>query len=297
MVSRPERAVVVLAARQHGVVSTVQLHAAGLSDSGISRSAAAGRLHRLHRGVYVVGHTALPELALEQAALLACGADGVLSHLSAAALWKIIQPAGGPVDVTVPGRPRRSRPGLRVHRHQLTRAEIRIRQGLPLTSPCRTLVDLATQLGPTGWEAALSEARFLRLIRDGELERAVQNAGSRGGTGRVRDYLNREIGPLITQSEAERRFLRLVRDAGLPAPRTQTWIEGHRVDVVWPEHRLIVELDGIQGHGHRSAFERDRRKDAILIAAGWRILHYTWPQLSTQPLYVIATLSAALARD
>ncbi len=121
------------------------------------------------------------------------------------------------------------------------------------------------------------------------------HAAGRPGTAAVRAHLNREGGPQITGSKAERLFLRLVRQAALPEPQTQQKIEGFRVDAVWRRQRLIVELDGLQGHGHRSAFERDRRRDAILIAAGWRVVHFTWPQLDRQPLYVIATLSAALA--
>lgn len=199
----------------------------------------------------------------------------------------------GPVHVSTPGRRLRPRSGLVLHRtDRLTPADIRIRDGMRLTSPARTLIDLA---GHPEFEAALSEARFLGLIRDGELERALDRAAERPGAGIVRAYLAREAGPQITQSEAERRFLALVRKAGLPAPRTQQRIAGYRVDAVWPERRLIVELDGLKAHGHRSAFERDRRRDAVLIAAGWRVIHFTWPQLHGQPLYVIATLTAALA--
>ncbi len=286
-----------LASIQHGVVSIRQLHAARWSDDQVSYAAKLGRLHRLHRGVYAVGHTALPELALEQAALLACGEGAVLSHPSAAWMWRLIERPAGPVHVTLCGRLIRSRPGIAVHRGDtLAPPDIRTRERLALTSPARTLIDLAAQLDHKQWEAALSEARFRKLIRAGELERALHHGGTRPGSATVHDHLARETGPLLTQSEAERRFLTLVRQAGLPDPRTQVTIEGYRVDAVWPEQRLIVELDGLEGHGHRSAFERDRRKDALLIAKGWRVIRYTWPQLRGQPLHVIAILSAALAR-
>jgi very-short-patch-repair endonuclease len=286
-----------LAAAQHGVVSRTQLLAAGVTGHQVDNAVRRGRLHRLHQGVYAVGHTALPAYAGEQAALLAYGLGAVLSHLSAGELWRILRAGAHEVHVTVVGRHLASRPGIRVHRGgTLTPADIRTRERLPLTSPARTLIDLATQLDPDAWEAALSQARFLRLIRDGELERALDAAPGRPGSAAVRAHLARESGPQLTESKAERLFLHLVRQAGLPEPRTQQRIAGFRVDAVWPEHRLIVELDGIEGHGHRSAFERDRRRDAILIAKGWRVIRFTWPQLDRQPLYVIATLSAALAR-
>jgi very-short-patch-repair endonuclease len=285
-----------LAARQHGVISTSQLLQCGLTRAQIATRIRRCELHRLHRGVFAVGHTALPEFGLEHAGLLAAGDPAVLSHDSAGYMWRLIERPIGPVHVTLLGRTLRSRENLQIHRSDaLTPADIRIREGLPLTSPARTLIDLATVLDRDAWEAALSEARFRRLIRDGELERALDNAADRPGAGIVRAYLAREAGPQITESEAERRFLTLVRNAGLPSPRTQQRIEGFRVDAVWPERRLIVELDGLKGHGHRSAFERDRRRDAILTAKSWRVIHLTWPQLDGQPLYVIAILSAALS--
>ncbi len=291
----PTSAVAWLAARQHGVITAAQLLDCGLSRAQIATKLRRCELHRLHHGVFAVGHTALPEFGLEHAAVLACGEGTVLSHASAAWMWRLIRRPGGPVHVTVLGRTLRCRPGLRIHRSDtLPPADIRTREAMPLTSPARTLIDLAAGRTQDAFEAALSEARFLRLIRDGELERALERSRSRPGTKAVRAHLNREAGPQITQSQAERLFLRLVRQAGLPPPRTQQRIEGFRVDAVWPAERLVVELDGIQGHGHRSAFERDRRRDAILIAHGWRVIHFTWPQLDGQPLYVIATLSAAL---
>lgn len=293
----PTSAVAVLAARQHGVITAAQLLRCGLTRAQIVAKVRRCELHRLHRGVFAVGHTALPQFALEHAAILACGEGAVLSHGSAAWLWRIVDRLVGPVHVTVPHRTLHCRPGLQIHRSdRLTSSDIRTREGLRLTSPARTLIDLRTQLNPDAWEAALSEARFRQLIRDGELERALTRNEGRPGTNAVRAHLNREAGPQITQSQAERRFLALVREAGLPAPRTQVRIEGYRVDAVWPAQRLIVELDGLQGHGHRSAFERDCRRDAILVANGWRVIHFTWPQLEHRPLYVIATLTAALTR-
>jgi very-short-patch-repair endonuclease len=285
-----------LAARQHGVISTSQLLQCGLTPAQVATRIRRCELHRLHRGVFAVGHTALPEFGLEHAALLAVGDRAALSHGSAGFIWRITDRSIGPVHVTVLGRTLRSRENLRIHRSdRLTPGDIRTREGLLLTSPACTIIDLAAISTPEEFQAALSEARFRRLIRDGELERALESAADRPGAGIVRAHLAREAGPQITESEAERRFLTLVRNAGLPSPRTQQRIEGYRVDAVWPDRRLIVELDGLTGHGHRSAFERDRRRDAILIAKGWRVIHFTWPQLHGQPLFVIATLSAALA--
>jgi len=285
-----------LAARQRGIVTTAQLRRLGFGYDAIALAAQSGRLHRLHRGVYAVGHTALAPLAREQAALTACGAGALLSHASAAGVWKLRE-LPLVVDVTVAGRRARPRHGVRLHVVEaITAADVRRRHGLPVTAPSRTLVDLAATLEPDALEAALNEAYALKLVTERQLETALARSTGRPGAPALRALLASQQGPAITRSKAERLLRALVRRAGLPMPTTNITLLGYLVDAVWPEQRLVLEVDGYAFHGHRAAFERDRRRDAALIAAGYRVIRVTWRQLTEEPLRVAAVLAQALAR-
>jgi very-short-patch-repair endonuclease len=235
----------------------------------------------MHRGVYAVGHAALPPLGPYAAALLAVGDGAVLSHASAAVVWRILPPEeGAAIHVSVTEGHPRDRKGIRVHRPSLlTRQEIRTREELSLTSPQRTLRDLATGgLSATTLERATSEAFAQRLIHE------------------VPDHPRLRKGdPSRTRSEAERRLLRIIRQAGLPAPEVNARVAGFEVDLLWRTQRLIAEIDGWQFHGHRLAFERDRDKQQALAAAGFRVTRITWRQLD-RPMKVAANLAQALAR-
>jgi very-short-patch-repair endonuclease len=280
-----DRRVAALAARRHGVVATAQLHALGLSDHAIAHRVRHGRLARLHRGVYRVGPIAAP-LAREAAALLACGADAALSHVSAAALWGLRASHDGPVHVTVPGASARGRADLRVHRAEVVEATVR--DGLRVTTPARTLRDLAAVLAQHDLDRAVEQALVLRLTTHAALAAAP--------TGRGAAALRRALrtDPALTRSEAERRLLGLVRGAGLPAPRANVRVAGREVDLLWPAQRLVVEVDGFAFHGSRHAFERDRRRDADLVAAGYRVVRFTWRQIAEEPLTVVARLARLL---
>lgn len=201
------------------------------------------------------------------------------------------------VDVTLVGR--RVRPKARVRLHLLSqldrRRDVRHIEKLPLTAPARTLIDLATTATDVELSRAVSEARALRLIRNGELEAALGRAGARAGVARMRAYLAQETEKGFTRKEAERRMQRLTTDAGLPQPRCNHKLLGKEVDFYWPENGVVVEVDGYQFHGHRSAFERDRKKDQLLTAAGYTVIRVTWRQLLHEPLRVAAVISAALA--
>lgn len=286
-----------IAERQYGVVSRAQLLAAGIGPGAIATRMGRQRLHPLHRGVYAVGHRALPPLACEMAAVLACWPGALVSHGSAAAsIWRLIERRDEIVDVTVPRAYRRRRPGLRIHRSQLLEVEdVSVMRGIPVTSPARTIVDLAESAPDRDLERAFDEAITRRLATTASIVAAVQRMNGRRGTRRLKALLDRNEEPAFTRSEAEERFLTLVRDAGFPHPAVNQPIGRHTVDFVWRDRRLIVEIDGFRFHSTRTAFERDRVRDAELTAAGFRVIRITWRQLEVEPLAIVARVAQALA--
>ena len=284
-----------LASQQLSVATVVQLQVAGLGRGAIEHRVERGLLHRRHRGVYLVGSPVPPPGAIELAAVLACGEGAVVSHRSAAGLWGLLPPHGEPVDVTVVRGHRRAREGIRVFTvGRIDRRDIDRSHGIPVTAPARTLIDIAADATDGEFEQAVSEARALRLLRDGDLEAALARAGHRRGTAKVRAFLRSERESGFTRSEAERRMRRLAREAGLPQPVCNERLLGYSVDFLWTEYGVVVEVDGYQFHGHRSAFERDRRRDQALIAAGYTVVRITWRQLRHEPLWVAAVVASAL---
>ncbi len=284
-----------VATAQRGVLTRAQLLEAGLSRGAIDHWVERGRLHRCHRGVYRFGRTSHEPLGAETAAVLYCAGNGVLSDGSAAHLWGLLERPPAEVCLTVVGMDIRPRSGIRVRRvGWLTPAEVRLRERLPVTAPATTIIDLAATATPAELEPLVAEARVRGLLRVGELERAVRAAGRRRGVAAVRGLLEAEQAPAFTRRELERRFLALVRQAGLPAPVVNGRVLGMEVDFHWPERRLIVETDGSRFHDHPRAFETDRLRDQRLVAAGWRVMRITWRQLATEPLAVLARLAMAL---
>jgi very-short-patch-repair endonuclease len=287
-----------LAGRQRGVVSREQLLQAGVSVGAISTRVSGHRLHRLHRGVYAVGHTALVPLARETAALLACGgtARAAISHRSAAWLWRLLAQEPDAVEVTVAREARRKRPGLRVHTSAaLAAADVQRAFGLRLTTPARTLQDLAEEATDRELERAYDEAVLQHLTSRVALLAAVRRLPGRRGARRLGTLLDRDAEPALTRSQAEERLLALIRDAGLPGPQVNARIGAYEIDFLWRQHRLVVEVDGYRFHSSRNAFERDRRRDAELQARGFRVVRITWRQLVEQPLAVVARLAQLLA--
>ncbi len=286
-----------IARRQLGLVTVSQLGRAGLSRTQIESRARRGRLHRIHRGVYLVGHSVPPPGSRELAAVLACGADSFLSHRAAAALWGLARHQAAEVDVTVVRGRSRSRSAIAVHRvkelHPDDQAEA---NGIPVTAPARTLLDFASQATASELEQGIAEAYALELVTEPELRAAIARSPLRPGASALIVELNREGGPQWTQSEGERRMLRLIREAGLPLPTTREWIAGWPADFAWLDERLIVEVDGYRFHRSRRAFERDRRRDQAHTAAGYRVIRVTWRQLTEEPLAVAVTIARALAR-
>jgi very-short-patch-repair endonuclease len=286
-----DRQIAALAARQYGVITRAQLVALGLGEDAIDYRLSTGRLHRVHRGVYAVGHRRLTRHALYLAAVLTCGKGAVLSHSSAARLWRLPCREESTVHVTVSGTGGRlNRPGLAIHRAALGDRDLARVEGIPVTSPGRTLVDLADIVPRRALERALDEAAYLRL----DLSDLSPTDGRRG-SGLLAEVLARhKPGTTLTRSQLEERFLGLCRSAGLRAPEVNRRVRGYEVDFVWRPRRLVVETDGSAAHGTRAAFERDRARDAALTAAGWRVVRITHRRLTAEPEEVAALLRTLL---
>lgn len=288
-----------IAGRQHGVVSRAQLLEMGLSDNGIARRVRAGRLHRLHAGVYAVGHTALGDRGRWMAAVLAGGRGAALSHHSAAALWELRTIDPVVVHITVPRTGGRARPGLRIHRPRTLRAdETTTRDGIAVTTPARTILDVAATISDRDLKRALDEGAVQRLISVSSLVAlALAHPGHPGSATLEQALRTHAPGTTLTRSELEERFLALCAAHGLPRPAVNVRVAGLEVDFLFERSRLVVETDGWRFHGHRAAFERDRRRDATLARAGYRALRFSHDQLAAEPRAVAATVVAALAHD
>jgi very-short-patch-repair endonuclease len=286
-----------LAGRQHGVVARWQLLAAGVTRDQIDLRVQAGRLHEVHRGVYLVGHAIAPQHAHETAAVLACRGFATISHESSTALWNLTPcPAPDPVHVTV--RPGHSvqRPKLEVHRANLDPRDVRRRHGLPLTSPPRAILEVAGHLEVEQLEPLIAEAHYRRLARDAELrDQVARNPGKRG-VGRLRAVLDLPGGPRRTRSPAERELLSLLRRDGVSGYETNARVAGYEVDFLWADVRLVVEADGYDAHSGRVAFERDRLKQATLTAHGLAVMRVTGRQIRDDPHAVLDRIRRTLAQ-
>jgi len=293
----PDAVVAWIAARQLGLITAEQLIAAGVGRGSIRWRLANGNLHRVLRGVYLVGHAVPADRALEFAAVLACGAGAVVSHRSAAALWRLVTPAGREVELTVVGRDCRSRVGLRVHRVQeLATADRSTSHGIPVTAPGRTVIDYAATTSRDEAERAIAEAIALRLLTVPKILAATERAPNCAGVGVVKEILGQPGGPRRTRSNRERAMLRLIREAGLPVPLTNHPVAGFNADFFWPEVGLIVEVDGEGFHRPRPAFERDHRRDMVHKDAGHEVLRVSGQQLHEEALYVTAVIARAYDR-
>jgi very-short-patch-repair endonuclease len=278
------------------VVARRQLLAAGLSRTVIARRLRSGRLHELHRGVYLVGHTIAPPFAHEAAAVLACGQGAVLSHRSAGGAWDLLyRPASLPISVTVPPARYVERPGIEIHRAALAPRDVRRRHRLLLTSPPRTILDLASVLDLSELERAVAEAHYRRLASDEELREQVDTNPGRPGISALRAVLDLPSGASRTRSPAERWLLRLLRNGGFTGYETNAVIHGYEVDVLWRDLDFAIEVDGYDAHSGRVAFERDRLKIATLKAKRLDVMPVTGRQLRDDAVGVLDRMRAALA--
>lgn len=268
------------ASRQKGIVTREQLLAAGFSATVIRRRIRSGGLIPVHLGVYLVGHRAVHSLAYETAALLACRPRALLSHHTAARLWKLPVPSGEPIHVTVVGRNRRSLDGVKVHTLQhLPRHELRRHAGLPITSPSLTLLDLAGVFERPELVEALNEARVQRLVTEAGLRATVKSHPNRRGARALRRLLDAERGPRIVRSTAERIALRVLREHNLEPDESDVRIGPYRVDFLFRRERLVIEVDSYSFHSTPKRFVDDRRRMAYLASRNFQVFPLTWDDL------------------
>jgi hypothetical protein len=284
-----------LATRQHGVVSIRQLRRLGYSKHAVSRAAAGGRLHRLHQGVYAVGHTDFSPHGRCLAAVLGCGRGALLSHWSAAWLLGLMPTQPVPIHVTTP-TPRRGRPGLQIHRSRTFTEEDRaLEKGIPVTSVARTALDLAARVRPHSVDRLLQRSEELELFNRPMFESVLaRNRGHRGAAPLRRAILLYGPPP-FTRSGLERRFLELLQEGGFPKPATGYNEAGYELDVYWPSLRFAVELDVYETHGTRRAFEEDRLRQEDLKLAGVEMVRVTGPRLNREPERVLERLRRLLS--
>jgi very-short-patch-repair endonuclease len=288
----PNALVAELAGRQHGVVSVAQLRGLGVSEDAVRGRVLAGRLHRVHRGVYAVGHAALSHEGRCAAAVLALGRrsegdacvldrwGGAVSHRSAAALWALLPAREAVIDVTVVRGGRAKRHDIRVHRSRsLSPDHVTLCRGIPVTKPARTIADLRWAL----------TARQPGALSTRELRKAARQAAVLG----LPVDEDHDVGR--TRSDLERDFLRLCRRHDLLRPEVNVRVGPHLVDFLWRGRRLIVETDSYRYHRGKVAFQDDRQRDLDLRGRGYDVIRLSERQINETPDRVARTLAAMLS--
>jgi elongation factor P len=293
---RPDLDVARVAADQWGVLSLDELFACGLSPKSVLTRVRNGRLHRVHRGVFAVGHANLTLEGRFLAAVKACGPTAVLSHHSAAALWGFMAWQERYPEVTVLGTAPRAHPGLRVHRTtRLDRDGTTRHRGIPVTTPARTLLDLAATLDHLPLRAATRRAQSLHRVNVRQLAETLARHRGRNGAARLAQII--ATGPAPTRSELEDVVLDLILRGGHVHPDVNVPydVDGHRTipDFRWPEQRLVVEADSTTWHDNPLARADDAERQALLEAHGERVLRVTWAQAIARPGLTLARLRAA----
>ncbi|HEU4706452.1 MAG TPA: DUF559 domain-containing protein [Solirubrobacterales bacterium] len=227
------------------------------------------------------------------AAVLVCGDGAVLSHSSAAALWRIGSEKGSEVELSLPSQSHREVPGLRIHRRPSldTNRDLTHEYGIPVTTPIQTLIDMALRLDRRGLERAINEADKYNLVHPPQLRAALGARPGEPGAATLRFVLDRRTFRL-TKEELERRFLPLAGEAGLPTPLAGRWVNEYEVDFYWPALGLVVETDGLRYHRTPAEQARDRLRDQTHTAAGLTPLRFTHEQVRYEPEHVLAVLQA-----
>jgi very-short-patch-repair endonuclease len=270
----------------HGVLSAAELHALGASRDQVRHRVRTGRLIVLYRGVYAVGHRRLTLEGRWLAAVKACGPGAVLSHRDAAALWDFLPATRAAIHVTVPPTGRAKRPGLVLHRCPIEADSVTVRSRIPVTTPTRTLVDLA---------ATATRAQLIRAVEAAQHHRRLDlpsmrsAAAGRPGAKELLAITAHEIPH--TRSELEAAVLSVLDAAGIDRPHMNVTIHGHEVDAYWPDRKLAVELDSRRHHLTPRAFEQDRRRDGDLHRHGIATLRFTYAQVTRDPGWVVRTLA------
>jgi very-short-patch-repair endonuclease len=259
-------------------VIRTQLLDLGLSARAIDYRVENGRLVRVHTGVYALGHA--PQAGIDRAygALLACGPGALLSHSTAACVWGIDHRWPTPFEVIV--ETARRRPGIKTHRATITRKDVRRQQGIRVTSPARTVLEIAPRLTDKALGRAINDLRIERVLRIADLEEVATRLPRHPGACRVRAFTDNPTGP--TRSEFEDAFAAFIKAHGLPRAEFNARVAGYEVDVLFRAEKVIVELDGWAFHRTKASFERDRERDATTLAAGYRTVRITWERLQNQ---------------
>lgn len=275
-----------LARRQHGVVARRQLLGLGFTPKAVVHRVKTGRLHPLRRGVYAVGRPQITQEGRWMAAVLACGEGALLSHRSAAALWRFGDEHPDYIEISVRRHHKVRRPGIRAHdRAGLWDRDIGSRLGIPVTQPVRTFLDLATVAGPKTVERAANEADKLDVIDVDALRRALDDYPGQPGIRPLRRILDEHTFRL-SDDELERLFRPIAAAAGLPTPLTKHIVNEFEVDFFWPDLGLVVETDGWRYHRTPSAQTRDALRFQTHTAAGLTALRFSHHQVRYEPTHV-----------
>lgn len=292
---RSHRRLAALAGRQHGVVTHRQLRTLGFSGSAIGRMAAKGLLHRVHRGVYAVGHAALSDHGRCLAAVAACGRDALLSHDSAAWLWGLRPTCPAQPHVSVASRGHR-RTGIHLHHAPTLAEEGRAeREGIPVTPLARTLLDVAASDSPRRPRHAVDRAERLGLLDLGEIDAMLARRRGDPGSGKLAKTLRLYRDQCFTRARSELLLLDIAKRAGLPRPACNIYVAGHELDAYWERERFAVEVDGWEFHRTRRAFETDRLRQEELKLAGIDSIRVTAQRLEREPRAVGKRLAQLLA--
>jgi very-short-patch-repair endonuclease len=285
---------------QHGLVTLDQLVHLGLTVQAVHERVMAGRLYRIHQGVYSLTPAVMTQRGLFMAAVLACGPDAVISHRSAAYLWGLVDKWRRPIDVTAPNRRGRSPDGVAAHRDgSLQPIDKDARFGVPCTSLARTLLDYAGVEPEWKLRKAVSQAEVRRVLDPDAVRSIIKRGRRRRGVARLRLVMD-TIHPETkrSRSELERLFLTMCVRTGLPHPEVNVWLDvpGGRLqaDFLWREHRLIVEADSREFHDTSSAFEEDREREQRFQLAGWRYSRCSWSQIERRPQRLATTIRGLL---
>jgi very-short-patch-repair endonuclease len=301
-----DREVARLASLQRGLVHRHQLRAAGITRDKLATRVHDGRLTRVLYDVFAVGPV-VPrvEYVMETAAAMQYVGCGVLSHFSAAKLWNMLDSVGldGPrrweesVWITLAGKRASVPKGIHLRSvKDLDRRDLRRCRGLPVTSPARTLLDLAGAVELSELESLLAQTANRALVQESELQDVIARApASTAGIAKLRLLLDSPTPAADTRSRYERKLRALIAAAELPQPLSNVKLCGYTVDYHWPGHRLVLEFDGWRFHSGRRSFESDRLRDQRLLASGQRVMRATYRHVDFTPFALIARLAAALA--
>jgi very-short-patch-repair endonuclease len=289
-----------LAATQHGHVHRQQFLAAGIGRGAIARRLDSGRLHQTLTFVYRLTPEPPAHLGRSMAAALRLRGSALVAGVDSAEIWKFLDttqgpPATRPVEVLLVGRGFHQLPGILIHRiSTIARQDMRWRHGIPVTSPARTLVDLAATFDDFELEAALAAAFRHGAVRPSQFADLIARNQHAKGVGRLKALLTQTGEPHDTRSGYERRLLALIRDADLPLPNTNAYVGAHMVDMLWPDLKLVVEFDSWNFHGDRRSFETDRLRDQVLSTTDHHVMRVTARQVDVTPSALIARLAATI---